>query len=98
LLGAKQFLARVVFFDSHSLAAHGKNAQGKNRMTRVKMDSPSFHGLRVALQDADARIGIEDDIPSSVPFVMGIKPPSKESVSLPNGHAWLVGTELPGRP
>jgi hypothetical protein len=32
-------------------------------------------------------------------FVIPSKPPpSKESVSLPNGHAWLVGTELPGRP
>ena len=72
-LGSKQFLARVVFSDSHSLLALGKNSQGKSRMTRIKMDSPSFNGLRVALQDADARIRIEDDIPVSVPFVMGIK-------------------------
>jgi hypothetical protein len=73
----------------YSLAALGKNAHGKNRMTRVKMDSPSFQGLRGALQDADARLGIEDDIPSSVPFVMCIKPPSKESVSLPNERTKL---------
>jgi len=72
-LGAKQFLARVLFSDSHALSALGKNAQGKSRMTRIKMDSPSFAGLRIALQDADARIRIEDDIPDSVPFVMGIK-------------------------
>lgn len=72
-LGAKQFLARVLFSDSHALSALGKNAQGKSRMTRIKMDSPSFAGLRVALQDADARIRIEDDILESVPFVMGIK-------------------------
>jgi ABC-type cobalamin/Fe3+-siderophores transport system ATPase subunit len=37
------------------------------------MDSPSFHGLRIALQDADARIRLEDDIPISVPYVMGVK-------------------------
>jgi ABC-type cobalamin/Fe3+-siderophores transport system ATPase subunit len=72
-LGAKQFLARVLFSDSHSLAALGKNASGQRRMTRVKMDSPAFAGLRVALQDADARVRIEDDIPESVPYVLGMK-------------------------
>jgi predicted ATP-dependent endonuclease of OLD family len=72
-LGTKQFLARVLFSDSHALAVLGKNAQGKSRMTRIKMDLPSFTGLRIAFQDADARIRIEDDLPDSVPFVMGIK-------------------------
>jgi energy-coupling factor transporter ATP-binding protein EcfA2 len=72
-LGAKQFLARVLFSDSHSLAALGKNAQGKRKLTRIKMDQPSFNGLRVALQDADARIRLEDDIPASVPYLMGMK-------------------------
>ena len=73
VLGEKQFLARVMFSDSHALTALGKNAQGAKRLTRVKMDTPSFHGLRVALQDADARIRLEDEIPTSVPYVMGIK-------------------------
>ncbi len=72
-LGEEQFLARVMFSDSHTLATLGKNAQGAKRLTRVKMDTPSFHGLRVALQDADARIRLEDEIPSSVPYVMGVK-------------------------
>jgi ABC-type cobalamin/Fe3+-siderophores transport system ATPase subunit len=72
-LGEKQFLARVMFSDSHALAALGKNAQGAKRLTRVKMDTPSFHGLRLALQDADARIRLEDEIPASVPYVMGVK-------------------------
>ncbi|MGD0182553.1 MAG: TrlF family AAA-like ATPase [Terriglobales bacterium] len=72
-LGEKQFLARVMFSDSHTLATLGKNAQGAKRLTRVKMDTPSFHGLRVAMQDADARIRLEDEIPVSVPYVMGVK-------------------------
>jgi len=72
-LGEKQFLARVMFSDSHALTALGKNAQGAKRLTRVKMDTPSFHGLKVALQDADARIRLEDEIPASVPYVMGVK-------------------------
>ena len=72
-LGQKQFLARVLFSDSHSLAAMGKNAVGNHRVTRMKMDSPSFEGVRVALQDADARIRLEDEIPESIPYLMGIK-------------------------
>jgi energy-coupling factor transporter ATP-binding protein EcfA2 len=72
-LGSRQFLARVIFSDSHSLSALGKNAQGNRRVTRVKMDSPSFDGLRIALQDADARIRLEDEIPQSVPYLMGLK-------------------------
>jgi energy-coupling factor transporter ATP-binding protein EcfA2 len=72
-LGEEQFLARVMFSDSHTLLTLGKNAQGAKRLTRVKMDAPSFHGLRVALEDADARIRIEDEIPLSVPYVMGVK-------------------------
>ena len=43
------------------------------RLTRIKMDNPSFHGLRVALHDLDARIRLEDDVPQSVPYVMGLK-------------------------
>jgi ABC-type cobalamin/Fe3+-siderophores transport system ATPase subunit len=72
-LGEKQLLARVMFSDSHALAALGKNAQGARRLTRIKMDNPSFHGVKIALQDADARIRLEDDVPASVPYVMGIK-------------------------
>jgi ABC-type cobalamin/Fe3+-siderophores transport system ATPase subunit len=72
-LGAKQYLARVLFSDSHTLTALGKNASGQSRMTRLKMDSPTFAGLRVALQDADARVRIEDEIPESVPYVLGMK-------------------------
>ncbi len=72
-LGEKQFLARVLFSDSHSLAALGKNANGQRRLTRIKMDSPSFAGLQIALQDADARIRLEEEIPQSFAYVMGMK-------------------------
>jgi len=72
-LGQRQFLARVLFSDSHSVAALGKNAQGNRRLTRMKMDSPSFEGVRIALQDSDARTRLEDEIPESVPYLMGMK-------------------------
>lgn len=72
-LGDKQFLARVLFSDSHAVGALGKNATGNRKLTRIKMDSPSFDAVRIALQDADARIRLEDEIPQSVPYVMGMK-------------------------
>lgn len=71
-LGAKQYLARVLFSDSHKLSSLGKNTNQQSRMTRLKMDSPTFEGLRVAMQDADARVRIEDEIPDAVPYVLGI--------------------------
>jgi hypothetical protein len=36
------------------------------------MDAPSFDGLRLALEDADARVRIEDQIPQAVPRVLGL--------------------------
>jgi ABC-type cobalamin/Fe3+-siderophores transport system ATPase subunit len=72
-LGSKQFLARLVFSDAHSLSKLGKNAARKERVSRIKMDTPSFSGLRIALDDADARVRIEDDIPRSVPQILGIR-------------------------
>lgn len=71
--GAQSVLARVLSSDSHSLTALGRNAKGDRRVTRVKMDTPSFDALRIALQDADARVRLEDEIPAAVPFIKGMK-------------------------
>jgi hypothetical protein len=71
-LGAKQFLARVLFSDSHALGALGRNAHGDKKITRVKMDKPSFEALRIALQDADSRVRIEELIPPAVPYILGV--------------------------
>lgn len=71
-LGSKQFLARVLNSDAHALSALGKNASNQKRVTRYKMDTPSFNALRVALEDADARVRIEEYIPQSIPKILGI--------------------------
>ena len=72
-LGSKQHLARVLNSDAHSLDALGKNAEHARRVTRYKMDAPSFEALRVALDDADARVRIEDLIPQTVPMILGVR-------------------------
>jgi DNA repair ATPase RecN/histidinol phosphatase-like PHP family hydrolase len=71
-LGLKQNLARVLNSDAHALASLGRNAANVQRVTRYKMEAPSFEALRIALEDADARVRIEDLIPQSVPHVLGI--------------------------
>lgn len=71
-LGSRQYLARTLNSDSHTLNALGRNAQGDRKVTRVKMDRPSFDALRIVLEDCDARVRIEDQIPISVPHVLGL--------------------------
>ncbi len=71
-LGSRQFLARLLNSDAHSLKALGRNAQGDRKVSRIKMDRPGFDALRIALDDADARIRIEDQIPATVPSVVGL--------------------------
>lgn len=71
-LGSKQHLARVLNSDAHALQMLGRNAASDHRVTRYKMDAPSFEGLRIALENADARVRIEDQIPQTTPRVLGL--------------------------
>ena len=72
-LGSKQHLARVLNSDSHTLVSLGRNAASERRMTRYKMETPSFEGLRIALGDADSRVRLEDLIPPAVPRILGMQ-------------------------
>jgi energy-coupling factor transporter ATP-binding protein EcfA2/histidinol phosphatase-like PHP family hydrolase len=71
-LGSKQFLARVLNSDAHALEALGRNAANARKVTRYKMEAPSFHALRIALEDADARVRLEDEVPPRTPRVVGL--------------------------
>jgi ABC-type lipoprotein export system ATPase subunit len=71
-LGLRQFLARVMNSDAHSLEALGKNAEGDRKVTRVKMNAPSFDALRLGLEDAEARVRIEAQIPFAIPHAVGL--------------------------
>lgn len=71
-LGSQQFLARILNSDGHTLAAIGRNAKNDRRITRYKMDSPTFDGLRLAFEAADTRVRLEDEVPGSVPTIQGV--------------------------
>ena len=71
-LGSEQYLARILNSDAHSLNAVGRNANRDQRITRFKMETPSFEGLRMALETADTRVRIEEGLPAIVPVVQGV--------------------------
>ena len=86
-LGSKQFLARVLFSDSHALNALGRNTAGDKKVTRLKMDTPSFDALRIALEDSDARVRIEDLIPPSIPYILGPNRGARRTIGLAAGRS-----------
>ncbi len=71
-LGKSQFLARLLNSDSHTLNALGRNAAGDRKVTRYKMQEVTFDALRLALQDSDARVRIEEDVPARIPMVRAL--------------------------
>jgi ABC-type cobalamin/Fe3+-siderophores transport system ATPase subunit len=71
-LGSEQYLARILNSDAHSLNAIGRNANRDQRITRFKMETPSFEGLRIAFKTADTRVRIEEGLPAIVPTVKGV--------------------------
>ena len=71
-LGSQQFLARILNSDAHTLNAVGRNSQRNQRITRYKMEAPSFEGLKIALAEADTRVRIEDEVPTTVPIIAGV--------------------------
>lgn len=71
-LGAKQYLARVLNSDSHTLNALGRNAAQDRKLTRYKMATPTFSGLVLALRENDSRIRLENEIPATTPYILGV--------------------------
>ncbi|MDI1338986.1 TrlF family AAA-like ATPase [Polaromonas sp.] len=72
-LGSKQYLARVLSSDAHTLISLGRNAGNDRKVTRFKMDKPSFEALKIALENADARVRIEEQVPAAIPKVVGLQ-------------------------
>lgn len=65
--------ARVIFSDSHKLSAIGRNLNGDERVTRIKLNELNFQALRTAFLDPTARIRVEDVLPESIPYFVGVK-------------------------
>jgi ABC-type lipoprotein export system ATPase subunit/histidinol phosphatase-like PHP family hydrolase len=70
-LHENSILPKVMSSDSHSINQLGKNAEGNRKLTRFKVDTPSFNALRISLISYESRVRIEDVIPERVPKFIG---------------------------
>ncbi|GAI88365.1 unnamed protein product, partial [marine sediment metagenome] len=65
-------LPKLMSSDSHSIDKLGKNADGKHRLTRIKVDSLTFAAFRTALLSHESRIRLEEFIPERIPHIVGL--------------------------
>jgi ABC-type lipoprotein export system ATPase subunit len=66
-------IAKIMSSDAHSITALGKNLAGTKKLTRLKLDSLDFNSFRIAFLDANARVRIEETIPTSFPRFIGME-------------------------
>ncbi len=72
-LPVDHILPKLMSSDSHSLDKLGVNAEGDKKLTRIKIDSLSFDAFKNALISHESRIRLEDCIPNSIPYIVGLK-------------------------
>ncbi len=65
--------AKLMSSDSHTLGNLGKNAEGENRLTRIKMSTLTFRSFYLALLSSESRIRLEECIPEQHPTITHIK-------------------------
>jgi histidinol phosphatase-like PHP family hydrolase/ABC-type enterochelin transport system ATPase subunit len=66
-------LPKLMSSDSHTLARLGTNADGENKLTRIKLDELNFQAFRIALISHESRIRLENLIPEQRPIIKSIK-------------------------
>jgi len=66
-------LPKLMSSDSHSLGKLGVNAEGDKKLTRIKIDSLSFQAFKNSLISHESRIRLENYIPNSIPYIVGLK-------------------------
>lgn len=72
LLDEDQILPKLMGSDSHTLNKLGTNAEGNEKLTRIKVDELNFHAFKVALLSHESRIRLEDLIPEQRPVFNNI--------------------------
>lgn len=66
-------LPKLMSSDSHTLDRLGTNAEGENKLTRIKLDELNFQAFRIALISHESRIRLENLIPEQRPIIKSIK-------------------------
>ena len=65
--------AKLMSSDSHTLDKLGKNAEGENRLTRIKMPTLTFRSFRLAMLSSESRVRLEECVPEQHPTITHIK-------------------------
>lgn len=66
-------LPKFMSSDSHTLLRLGTNADGDEKVTRIKLDSLTYSSLKVALANSSSRIRLEESIPERIPRFVGMR-------------------------
>ena len=66
-------LPKIISSDSHTLVKLGTNAEGENKLTRLKLESLSFQSFKIALLSNNSRVRLEICIPERIPKFIGMK-------------------------
>lgn len=64
---------KLMSSDSHTLNRLGTNAEGETKLTRIKIETLTFHSFRIALISSTSRIRLENLIPERIPKFLGLK-------------------------
>ena len=64
---------KLMSSDSHTLNRLGTNAEGETKLTRIKIETFTFHSFRIALISSTSRIRLENLIPERIPKFLGLK-------------------------
>lgn len=66
-------LPKLMSSDSHNLIKLGTNAEGENRLTRIKVDELNYQSFKIALLSHESRIRLENFIPEKRPIIKSLK-------------------------
>jgi DNA repair ATPase RecN/histidinol phosphatase-like PHP family hydrolase len=87
--------------DSHTLSRLGTNALGEKKLTRIKMDTLTFQGFKIALQNCVSRIRLENMIPEKIPHFVGIEIEGglldKQRIHFSNNLTCIIGGRGAGK-
>lgn len=101
LLSADYDLPKLMSSDSHTLARLGTNADGENKLTRIKLDSLNFQSFKIALMSSSSRIRLEEFIPEKVPRFIGLKIEGglldKQLIKFSNNLTCIIGGRGAGK-
>lgn len=94
-------IAKLLSSDAHTLDKLGINADGGNKLTRIKLDELTFHSFKIALISNESRVRLEDFIPEQRPIIKSISIEGglldKVHVDLSNNLTCIIGGRGAGK-